>query len=153
MPLARASGIPARRKLTLSRLPSPGLPAVVVLALFHAAGCRRPMAAPAVTIEREIDPWPARVGPALVTLKLSDAGGGPVSGARVKLEGDMAHPGMKPEFGDTNEIGPGRYQGRLAFTMPGDWVILVHIALPASQYMGQQLEVERQLEVKGVRAN
>jgi len=98
-------------------------------------------------IEHEIDPWPARVGRELVTLKLSDAAGRAVSGARVKLESDMAHPGMKPEFGDTSEVGPGRYQGRLAFTMAGDWVMLVHITLPGGQ------SLERQLEVKGVRAN
>lgn len=106
---------------------------MALLALFLGGGCRKPMAAPAINVEREIDPWPARVGPELVTIKLSDAGGGAVSGARVKLEGDMAHPGMKPEFGDTREIGPGRYQGRLAFTMPGDWVMLVQIALPGGQ--------------------
>jgi hypothetical protein len=119
----------------------------VVLAAFHAAGCRKPMAEAPITIEREIDPWPARVGPAEVTLKLTDTGGKPVSGARVKLEGDMAHPGMKPEFGDTREVGPGRYEGRLAFTMAGDWVMLVHVTLRGGQ------TVERQLDVKGVRAN
>jgi len=119
----------------------------VVLAAYHASGCRKPVAAPVVAIEREIDPWPARVGSSLVTLKLSDAGGSAVSGARVKLEGDMAHPGMKPEFGDTSEIGPGRYQGRLAFTMPGDWVMVVHVTLAGGQTL------ERQLDVKGVRAN
>jgi hypothetical protein len=144
MPLAPANGTPVRRRLTPNCCLSV---AVVALVAFLAAGCREPVPAPVVTIEREIDPWPARVGSALVTLKLSDAGGSAVSGARVKLEGDMAHPGMKPEFGDTSEIGPGRYQGRLAFTMPGDWVMLVHVTLAGGQTL------DRQLEVKGVRAN
>ena len=70
-----------------------------------------------------------------------------MTGARVNLEGDMAHPGMRPEFAETREIAPGRYQGRLDFTMAGDWVILVHITLPGGKI------VERQLDVKGVRAN
>ncbi len=34
-------------------------------------------------------------------------------GARVDLEGDMAHPGMEPVFGKTEETQPGRYQGHL----------------------------------------
>ncbi len=134
-----------RRKLTPNCC---WLPAIVLLAAFHATGCRNPVAeSPAVTIEREIAPWPARVGLATVTLRLFTKDGKPVAGARVKLEGDMAHPGMKPEFGDTSEIGPGRYQGGLAFTMAGDWVVLAHITLPGGQ------TVERQLDVKGVRAN
>ena len=59
----------------------------------------------------------------------------------------MSHAGMRPEFGEAREIGAGRYQGRLAFTMPGDWVILMRITLPGGHTL------ERQLEVKGVRAN
>lgn len=133
-----------KRKLTLNR----GLAALAVLAALHAPACRKPLApSPAVDIEREIVPWPAQVGPATVTLKLFDAGRKAVTGARVNLEGDMAHPGMRPEFAETREIVPGRYQGRLDFTMAGDWVILVHITLPGGKI------VERQLDVKGVRAN
>jgi len=59
----------------------------------------------------------------------------------------MSHPGMRPEFGEAREIAAGRYQGRLAFTMPGDWIILMRITLPGGQTL------ERQFEVKGVRAN
>jgi hypothetical protein len=116
--------------------------------LWQAAGCKKPApASPAIEIRHEIAPWPARVGATTVTVSLSDAGGHAVSGARITLEADMSHPGMRPEFGEAREIAAGRYQGRLTFSMPGDWVILVHITLPAGQ------TVERQLEVKGVRAN
>lgn len=118
------------------------------MVLCQAAGCRRTaQASPAIVIEHEIAPWPARVGAAAITLHLTGSGGQSVSGARISLEADMAHPGMRPEFGDAREVGSGRYQGRLAFTMPGDWVVLVRITLPG----GQQLE--RQMDVKGVRAN
>jgi hypothetical protein len=82
-----------------------------------------------------------------VTLRLSDAGGQAVSGARIALEADMSHAGMRPEFGEAREIGAGRYQGRLAFTMAGDWVILMRITLPGGQ------KLEPQMPVKGVRAN
>jgi hypothetical protein len=59
----------------------------------------------------------------------------------------MSHPGMRPEFGEAREIAAGRYQGRLDFTMAGDWVVLMRITLPGGQTL------ERPLEVKGVRAD
>jgi hypothetical protein len=124
------------------------LAALGCVAVWQMAGCRKPAAAsPAIAIEHEIAPWPARVGAATVTLRLSDARGQAVSGARIALEADMSHAGMRPEFGEAREIGAGRYQGRLAFTMAGDWVILMHIILPGGQ------KLERQMEVRGVRAN
>jgi hypothetical protein len=116
--------------------------------MWPAAGCRKPAeTSPAIVIGHEIAPWPARVGAATVTLKMSDAGGQAVSGARIALEADMSHPGMRPEFGEAREIAAGRYQGRLFFSMAGDWVILMRITLPGGR------KLERQLEVKGVRAN
>jgi hypothetical protein len=118
------------------------------LAVWQAAGCRKPLPpSAAIVIEHEIAPWPARIGTATVTLRLSDAGGRAVRGARIALEADMSHPGMRPEFGAAPEIAAGRYQGRLALTMAGDWVILVRVTLPSGQ------KLERQLDVKGVRAN
>jgi hypothetical protein len=114
-------------------------------ALWHAAGCRKPDASPGIVIQHEIAPWPARVGDAVVTLIVSDAASHAVSGARIALEADMSHAGMRPEFGETREIGAGRYQGRLAFTMPGDWVLIMHITLPGGE------KLERQLDVNGVR--
>lgn len=96
-------------------------------------------------IEPEIAPRPVRIGRATVTLRLSDAAGQPVRQARIALEADMAHPGMRPEFGDAREAGAGRYQGQLAFTMAGDWVVVIHVTLPGGQ------KLERQMEVNGVR--
>jgi len=57
----------------------------------------------------------------------------------------MSHPGMRPEFGAALEVASGRYQGGLAFTMAGDWVVLMHITLPGGQ------KLERQMEVHSVR--
>ncbi len=82
-----------------------------------------------------------------MTLAISEPGGQPLTGAKVGLEGDMSHAGMSPEFGDAREIGPGRYQGMLHFTMAGDWVILLHVTLPAGQTL------ERQIDIKGVATN
>jgi hypothetical protein len=113
-----------------------------------AVGCTRTVEpSPLVAIEQEISPEPIRVGPAAVTLKLSDANGKPITGARVALEADMSHAGMSPLFAEARESGAGRYEARLEFQMAGDWVILLHITLPDGK------KVERQIDVRGVRPN
>jgi hypothetical protein len=116
--------------------------------MMMATACRGPAAgAPILAIEQEVAPRPARVGPATMTIGLKDMHGHAASGARITLEADMSHPGMRPEFGTAKEIEPGRYQGQVSLTMPGDWVILMHIKLRDGR------EVDRQMEVPGVRAN
>jgi hypothetical protein len=110
-------------------------------------GCRRDGGPPAdVNVEHEITPRPPRVGPVRVTLRVSDASGKPLSGARVSLEGNMSHAGMRPVFGEAGETGPGRYQSELEFTMAGDWVVLVRMTLPDGR------RIERQFDVKGVQS-
>jgi hypothetical protein len=98
-----------------------------------------------MVIHSEIQPMPARIGLATVTVRLSDPAGQPVRQARIALEADMAHPGMRPEFGLAREVGAGRYQGQLTFTMAGDWVVVIHATLPGGR------KLERQMEVNGVR--
>jgi hypothetical protein len=97
-------------------------------------------------MRHEIAPQPPRVGQATITVSLSDAAGNPVAGANVNLEGNMSHPGMNPVFGAAREIGAGRYQASIEFTMGGDWVMLVRVNLPDGQ------KLEREFEVKGVKA-
>ncbi len=105
-------------------------------------GCSRRVASvPVISIGYEITPQPAKIGPATVAIKLSDAAMKPVTGARVTLEADMSHPGMAPAFGEAQEVAPGRYQGRLEFSMAGDWVVQVHVTLPSGQQSYQQIEV------------
>jgi len=89
-------------------------------------------------------PKPVRVGPVDASFTLTDAGVKPVSGAHIQLEGDMAHPGMAPVFGEAAELSPGHYAGKLNLNMGGDWVILLHIHLANGQ------KVERQIELNGV---
>jgi YtkA-like len=118
------------------------------MAALHATACHKPRASvPAIAIEHQIAPWPARVGPTAITLKMSNPAGKPVAGAIVKLEGDMSHPGMRPEFGEAPETEAGQYHGALTFSMAGDWVILMHITLPDGR------KLERQMEVNGVAAS
>jgi hypothetical protein len=122
----------------------------VVVALFLTsivAACNKPAeSSPVVTIEHEIKPQPARVGSATLTLKLADASRQPVTGARIMLEGNMSHAGMSPVFVQAKETEQGHYQAFLDLTMAGDWTILIHVTLAGGQ------KLERQLDVKGVRA-
>lgn len=97
-----------------------------------------------ISVGHEIEPRPPRVGTARVTLRVADAAGRPLGGARVRLEANMSHAGMRPVFAEARETEPGRYQTELEFTMAGDWVVLVRLALPDGR------EIERQFDVKGV---
>lgn len=110
-----------------------------------AAGCaRRPDSEASVVVGHEVMPRPACVGTATITLSVADDTGRPVTGAVVKLEGDMSHAGMTPVFGEAKELDAGRYRAALEFTMAGDWVVLIHLTLPDGR------KVERQFDVKGV---
>jgi hypothetical protein len=111
-------------------------------------GCSRlPDSTSAVTIEHEISPAPARIGPAVVTFRLADPSAKAITGAHIAVEAEMSHAGMAPVFGEAREIEPGRYQAHLTFAMAGDWVILLHVTLPGGQ------KSERQIDVRGVRPN
>ena len=122
-----------------------GVPALCA-GLFLAGCGRRPEPRADVSVEHEISPDPPRVGTATVTLRVSDASGRPLSGARVSLEANMSHAGMRPVFGEARELEPGRYQSALEFTMGGDWVVLVRLTLPDGR------KIERELNVKGVKS-
>jgi len=112
------------------------------------ASCSRSVESTAFgTIQHEVSPDPARVGPAMVTLRFSDAAAKPITGARIGIEADMSHAGMSPRFAEATETEPGRYRAHLEFPMAGDWVILLHVALPNGK------KLERQIDVRGVRPN
>jgi hypothetical protein len=114
-------------------------------ATIFAGGCSAPSdLSSQLTVQHEISPRPASVGPVTVTLVLLDARAQPVTGARVRLEADMSHPGMAPQFAEARELGTGRYQAPLSFAMAGDWVVLLHIAVAGGK------RYERELAVPGV---
>ena len=99
---------------------------------------------PDLTLTHEVSPQPPRVGPLTITLRVADTSGKPVTGVRIKLEGNMSHPGMTPLFADAQETEPGRYSSTMELSMAGDWYFVVHMTLPD----GRQLE--HQFEIKGV---
>ncbi|HEX5873288.1 MAG TPA: FixH family protein [Pyrinomonadaceae bacterium] len=108
-------------------------------------GCRqRNETAPDLTLTHEVSPQPPRTGQVTITLRLTDTSGTAVTGARIKLEGNMSHAGMAPVFADANEIEPGRYQSSMELTMAGDWHVSVRVTLPDGR------QFERQFEIDGV---
>ena len=112
------------------------------VAVLFASGCRKPIERQAaVAIEYSISPQPVRIGPVALSVKLRDAAGKPVAGARVGFEADMSHPGMTPVFGEAQEVAPGQYQGSLEFAMAGDWVVLIHVTLPDGRTLGREVSV------------
>jgi len=124
------------------------LVAAALFLTFVLASCSKPTESSSlVTIEHEITPQPVRVGLATFNLRVADVNGQPVNGASITLEGNMTHAGMSPVFAQAKETEPGRYQATLDLTMAGDWTILTHITLAGGRTL------ERQLDVKGVRAN
>ena len=114
----------------------------VCLALVQ--GCE-PRVTPSsdLTIEHEISPQPPRVGQVTLTFKLTDVSGKPVTGAVVKLEGNMSHAGMVPVFGEATEFEPGRYRTTLELSMAGDWYVVYTATLPDNRTFGRQFEIKR----------
>jgi hypothetical protein len=106
-------------------------------------GCRTQSAPLSnLTIEYEVSPLPARVGDVTITVKMTDAAGKGVAGARVSLEGTMSHAGMAPVFAEAKEIEPGRYRSNMRLTMAGDWHVMVHLTLPDGRELDQQFEIK-----------
>jgi len=116
-----------------------------LLCLFVAGfiSCRSQSSAE-VIITHEVLPQSPRVGHVAITLRVTNASRKPLMGARIKLEGNMSHPGMSPVFADALEVAPGEYRANMELSMAGDWVILVHLTLPDGS------KLERQFEIKGV---
>jgi hypothetical protein len=124
------------------------LVAFVFLVIVGFVGCSKSSGrSPSISVDHDVSPQPARVGPATVTLRLTDVARKPVTGAHIAIEGDMLHPGMSPVFGQAEELEAGRYQGQIGFAMAVDWVLLFHITLPDSRTL------DRQVSVPAVRAN
>jgi hypothetical protein len=95
-----------------------------------------------LTFAFEISPLPARIGPTTITLKLTDASGKPVAGARVTFEGNMSHPGMAPVFAGARETEPGQYRSVMELSMAGDWYVIAHVTLPDGRKSDQQFEIK-----------
>jgi hypothetical protein len=110
------------------------------------AGCGRTDPADTIRVTWTLDPSPPMAGTPIVTrLTLRDAAQQPVTGARLRLEGLMSHPGMAPVKAAVVERGNGEYEAPMQFTMAGDWILLVTGELPDGK------KITKQIEIAGVR--
>ncbi|HEX7121823.1 MAG TPA: FixH family protein [Gemmatimonadaceae bacterium] len=119
--------------------------AVGMAATVSTGACQKAgNAAPPVDVSWTLRPSVAVVGPATLTVTLRDSSG-PVQGARVSVEGHMSHAGMAPVLARAIERTRGTYEAGLAFTMAGDWVLLVHADLTDGRTF------EHRIDIAGVR--
>jgi hypothetical protein len=120
---------------------------LVFCSLSCLAGCGRraagaPDAADAIRVSWTLEPTPPVVGtPIVARLTLRDSAQQPVTGARLRLEGLMSHPGMAPVNAAVVERGNGEYDAPLQFTMAGDWILVVTGELPGGTPITKQIEI------------
>ena len=147
-PRACASGAPGRasRSATSRAAGRSALALGLLLGALVACG-REPAPAPELQLELSIAPSPPVAGPARLSLSLRDAAGAAVAGAAVHVEANMSHAGMVPELAEARELGAGRYEAALEWTMGGDWVLTFEIT---TRDGARHVLVE---EVRGVRSD
>lgn len=135
----RVASAPDRRAL------NPGRYSGVLIAAALFTACGQSSVTQGVNLTVETSPRPARVGVVSMIVHLTGAKDVPETGAHLKMEADMSHPGMAPVVGDLTETGAGDYQATLNLGMAGDWVIVVRGTLADGRRM------ERELKLPGVR--
>jgi hypothetical protein len=86
-------------------------------------------------------PQPSTDAATVVRVALARQDGSPVTGATLRLEAHMSHPGMAPVVGELTERGGGIYESRVTLTMAGPWVVVVSGDLPGGGRILKQTEV------------
>ncbi len=82
----------------------------------------------AIRVETEGEPT-LGASPIIVYVLGDDNDG--VSGATVRVTGDMTHAGMVPVVAEATESAPGLYRADdFEFTMAGDWILTAEVTLP-----------------------
>jgi len=81
------------------------------------------------------------VGQVTITVRVTEALGKPVTGARMKLELNMTHGGMVPITADAQEVEPGRYRANVQLPMAGDWSLFVDMTLANGSKMYQSFKI------------
>ena len=74
-------------------------------------------------------------------VRLRDASGRPVRGARLQVEGHMTHPGMAPVIASAAERDAGIYEATIELTMPGNWTMVASGTLPDGRRLTRSLDV------------
>ncbi|MCC9599155.1 FixH family protein [Stieleria sp. JC731] len=97
---------------------------------------------PTGSAEVTFQPSQPTVGPCDLTIKLVDGEGKPIEDAKLTVEGNMNHAGMKPSFAEMSQADePGVYEGTIDFTMGGDWFLLVSAEGPSGEVIETKVDV------------
>ncbi len=120
-----------------------GLHVLAALMIALAACAPKPDDTADVNVTCTVTPMPARVGPAIVDLKLTEKGR-PLTSAKLRVEGHMNHAGMVPSQATVHENGEGLYRAELELTLRGDWILVVDADLADGRTL------ERTFDVRGV---
>jgi hypothetical protein len=130
-----ARGVPTTTRLAL----------LLLLALLAMNACGQQSAptaaATGLQIELAVEPEPPTVGDSTLIVTLTDASGSPVSGASVRIEGNMDHAGMEPASGESSGDTNGVYRVPFRWTMGGGWIVTVTAALPVSGQATETFEM------------
>jgi hypothetical protein len=123
-----------------------GLLALFVFANFTPSGCSGKSETLQLVSLHCVVETPPKIGVNTVTCKLAGAEKPakdhlPLTGARVSLEANMSHPGMRPAFGQAKETSPGTYVGNVELNMRGDWVVTAHLVTRDGQKIDQDIKV------------
>lgn len=94
-----------------------------------------------IQIELAVEPAQPAVGPAALTVTLTNASGQPVENARLEIEGNMTHAGMTPVLAQVSSGSNGQYQAPFEWTMGGDWIVTVKATLADGQIISRQFPV------------
>jgi hypothetical protein len=119
-------------------------PLALVLAVVLGACSRSSRANPVPTgleLTWTLEPTPAVVGPARLTLSFIDANGDPAEVQSVNVRGDMTHAGMVPVLAQAEGLAQGRFTIAWEWPMAGEWIFTVEAVLPDGRHAVHEIEL------------
>ena len=94
----------------------------------------------ALNVELLTPLFPPPVGQCPLAVRVTDEKGNPLEDLQVSFRGDMTHAGMAPIMVTAEHAGTGTYRALMDWTMAGDWVITVDVALSDGRRASRQFD-------------
>jgi hypothetical protein len=95
----------------------------------------------AVKIDLQMSPQPPTVGDGTLVIRVIDQAGTPIRDARIEVRGDMTHAGMAPVSAIAQGTVDDEYRIPFRWTMAGDWVVSVNVALSSGETIKKTFDV------------